>query len=163
MVTVPTEVQGKLSTPDQHHRPNTRIWAHLCFRIPHFATSSRAWDLPGTRSTMARRRCAEASGCSMCCLCRTSFVKLAGFPFVQSVETPSNLPPGSFYTGGVALLGPTIQRRELPLSSTPIAATLCSGTSMCSAKLAPSVTALVGYVGSTWCAPASPRSMIWIS
>ncbi len=68
MVTVPTEVQGKLVnmlniTDPLPHCANIKFFPGECDPI-----LSRESVLPGTRSTTAKQRCAEGSECLICCL-----------------------------------------------------------------------------------------------
>jgi len=81
MVTVPTEVQGKLVnmlniTDHYPTAPTITFFPGECDPTPlpsfflnlPFATLSRESVLPGTRSTTAKQRCAEGSECLICCL-----------------------------------------------------------------------------------------------
>jgi len=92
----------------------------------------RAWGLPGTRSVMARRPCAEELGFfDVLPLISVYFPATTVAPF-HGTGFISALPQGSFYAGGAALLGAKSGAASVYNQHGHHSYEDCSGTSMSS-------------------------------
>jgi outer membrane receptor protein involved in Fe transport len=147
MTTVPTEVHGKLATLINITDPTPHLGS------PFFANPTLrnfdprvgfAWDPFHDGKTAVR----GGFGVFDVLPLPYQFTLLiaAEFPFSRG-GSAVNLPPGAFFTGATSLLGPT-SNREAYLEQHPHRSYVMQWNLNVQHELVPSLTALVGYVGS---------------
>ena len=147
MATVPTEIQGKLSTLINVTDPTPHLGSPF-FSNPTLRNFEPrvgfAWDPFSNGKTAVR------GGFGVFDVLPLMYEFLLGqatsFPFFQQGQV-NKLPPGSFYLGGVPLAGPASVRQAL-VEQHPHRNYVMQWNLNLQRELAPNLTGLVGYVGS---------------
>jgi hypothetical protein len=147
MVTVPTEVQGKLANLVHITDPTPHLGS------PFFSNPTRrnfeprvgfAWDPFHDAKTAVR----GGFGVFDVLPLPYQFIQLISEEFPFFIEGDSGaIPPGSFYTGAISLLGPS-SSSETYVEQHPHRNYVMQWNLNVQRELVPSVTVLVGYVGS---------------
>jgi carboxypeptidase family protein/TonB-dependent receptor-like protein len=146
MITVPTEVQNKLSTLINITDPTMHLGSPLYSNSTLRNFEPRvgfAWDPFGNGKTALR---GGFGIFDVLPLPYEFFREGGGFPFSKSGDA-INIPPGSFYTGGLRLLGPASDSGSF-IEQHPHRSYVMQWNLNVQRELAPKLTALVGYVGS---------------
>jgi hypothetical protein len=147
MVTVPTEVQGKLANPINITDPAPRLGSPL-FSNPTLRNFEPrvgfAWDPFHNGKTAVRGGFGVFDVLPLYYISTASQYK--AFPFSRTGNA-NNLPPGSFYTGATSLLGPASNLASV-YEQHPHRNYVMQWNLNVQRELAPNLTALVGYVGS---------------